>query len=75
MIQFWMANEILVKCESLELKDIDDLYLKELWIGFILKCTISSMIYLFQLHNVGVIGLGVHIYVYIGPGAQSEDIK
>ena len=25
--------------------------------------------------SVGVIGLGVHIYVYIGSGAQSEDIK
>ena len=25
--------------------------------------------------SVGVIGPGVHIYVYIGPGAQSEDIK
>ena len=25
--------------------------------------------------SVGVIGLGVHIYVYIGPGAQSKDIK
>ena len=24
---------------------------------------------------VGVIGLGVHIYVYIRPEAQSEDIK
>ena len=70
-----MANEILVKCESQELKDIDDLYLKELWIGFILKCTISSKIYLFQLHNVGVIGLGVHIYVYTRLGAQSKDIK
>lgn len=70
-----MANEILVKCESLELKDIDDLYLKKLWIGFILKCTISSKIYLFQMHNVGVIGLGVHIYVYIRTGAQSKDIK
>ena len=25
--------------------------------------------------SVGVIGPGVHIYVYIGPRAQSQDIK
>ena len=24
---------------------------------------------------VGVIGSGIHIYIYIGLGAQSEDIK
>ena len=24
---------------------------------------------------VGVIGLGAHIYVYIGLGAQSEDVR
>ena len=30
---------------------------------------------LYQIVIVGVIGLEVHIYVYIGLGAQSEDIK
>ena len=25
--------------------------------------------------NVGVISLEAHIYVYIGPGAQFEDVK
>ena len=27
------------------------------------------------MNIVGVIGPGIHIYVYIGPRAQSEDVK
>ena len=27
------------------------------------------------MNIVGVIGLGAHIYVYIGPWAQFEDVK
>ena len=27
------------------------------------------------MYNVGVIGPRIHIYVYIGPRAQSEDIN
>ena len=27
------------------------------------------------INIVGVLGLGAHIYVYIGPRAQSEDVK
>ena len=30
---------------------------------------------IFKINIVGVIGLEVHIYVYIRPGAQSEDNK
>ena len=37
----------------------------ELYIFFNLK----------KMKVVGVIGLGAYIYVYIGPGAQSDDIK
>ena len=45
-----------------------------------MQCTkniskIQIFVYFLNMHIVGVKGLGVHIYICIGPGALFEDIK